>query len=87
MAEFDHTFARHHAPALQAIHARMQLEYLVLDCAETQDGKLLLFEVDNSAVVHTMDSPELFPYKQPQMRKVFAAFRTLLVDASTQHAN
>lgn len=84
MAEFDTTFAQRHASALQAIHQRTQLDYLVLDCAETQDGKLLLFEVDNSAVVHTMDPADLYPYKQPQMRKVFDAFRALLVHASAQ---
>jgi len=25
-----------------------------------------------------MDSPELFPYKAPQMKKVFAAFEAML---------
>jgi hypothetical protein len=78
MASFDATFAARHAIALAAIHQAMRLEYLVLDCAETHDGKLLLFEVDNSAVVHTMDSADLFPYKQPQMRMVFDAFRAML---------
>lgn len=78
MASFDATFAARHAIALAAIHQAMRLEYLVLDCAETHDGKLLLFEVDNSAVVHTMDSVDLFPYKQPQMRMVFDAFRAML---------
>jgi glutathione synthase/RimK-type ligase-like ATP-grasp enzyme len=85
MAEFDTAFAKRHATALQAIHQQLQLDYLILDCAETQDGKLLLFEVDNSAVVHTMDPLDLYPYKQPQMRKVFDAFRTLLVHAIAQN--
>ena len=81
MTTFDEGFARRHAVAIAAIHQAMQLDYLVLDCAETKEGELLLFEVDNSAVVHTMDSADLFPYKRPQMRKVFDAFRTLLVRA------
>ena len=85
MTEFDTAFAQRHAIALQAIHSQMQLDYLVIDCAETRDGKLLLFEVDNSAVVHTMDPIDLYPYKQPQMRKVFDAFRTMLVHAIGQH--
>lgn len=84
MAEFDTAFAQRHAVALQAIHQHMQLDYLVIDCAETQDGKLLLFEVDTSAVVHTMDPIDLFPYKRPQMRKVFDAFRNMLVHAIGQ---
>jgi hypothetical protein len=33
--------------------------------------------------VHAMDPVGLFPYKQPQMRKVFRAFRQMLIDAST----
>jgi hypothetical protein len=86
MADFDTAFANHHAMALKAIHQQMQLDYLILDCAETQDGKLLLFEMDNSAVVHSMDPLDLFPYKQPQMRKVFDAFRTMLLHAIAQHS-
>jgi hypothetical protein len=29
-------------------------------------------------IVHSMDPPELFPYKPPQMEKVFGAFRAML---------
>jgi hypothetical protein len=29
--------------------------------------------------VHNMDSPELFPYKPPQMRKIFEAFAAMLM--------
>lgn len=79
MAGFDHDFAVRHAAALNGIAQRIGLDYLVIDCAETKDGRLLVFEVDNSAVVHAMDSPEIFPYKQPQMRKVFEAFRAMLL--------
>ena len=32
-----------------------------------------------TAVVHNMDSPELFPYKPPQMRKIFEAFAAMLM--------
>jgi hypothetical protein len=34
-------------------------------------------------IVHAMDPPTLFPYKAPQMRKVFAAFEAMLVAAAT----
>ncbi len=54
------------------------LEYVVLDCAETPDGQLLLFEADNGAVVHSMDPIDLFPYKRPAMKKIFNAFQRLL---------
>ena len=78
MAHFDEAFAPRHAAALGEVHARLRLDYLVMDCAETPDGRLLLFEADNVAIVHANDSLEVFPYKGPQMRKVFGAFRQLL---------
>ncbi|MDE2621580.1 MAG: RimK family alpha-L-glutamate ligase [Betaproteobacteria bacterium] len=78
MEHFETGFASRHQQALHAIHERMGLDYLVIDCAETPDGKLLVFEVDSSAVVHAMDPEDLFPYKRPQMEKVFAAFKAVL---------
>ncbi|MDE1981777.1 MAG: RimK family alpha-L-glutamate ligase [Betaproteobacteria bacterium] len=78
MERFDTGFAARHKQALEAIHERMGLDYLVIDCAETCDGELLVFEVDSSAVVHAMDPEDLFPYKRPQMEKVFSAFKALL---------
>ena len=78
MADFDSDFARRHGAALDAVAQRLGLDYLVIDCAETRDGDLLVFEVDTGAVVHLMDDPEVFPYKPAQMRKVFAAFRQML---------
>lgn len=79
MRHFDAEFAHRHRVGLRSVHERFGLEYLVMDCAETGDGKLFVFEVDPGAVVHSMDPPELFPYKQPAMQKVFAAFRCLLL--------
>ena len=78
MQSFDGEFAVRHAGALKEMIARIGLDYFQVDCAETQDGRLLVFEADNTAIVHDMDPPEHFPYKQPQMRKVFDAFRTML---------
>jgi hypothetical protein len=57
---------------------RVGLDYFIVDCAENQNGELLVFEADNTAVVHNMDSPVVFPYKPPQMRKIFAAFTAML---------
>jgi glutathione synthase/RimK-type ligase-like ATP-grasp enzyme len=78
MAQFDEGFAHRHAAALSAIHDRLQLDYVVLDCAETRGGRLLLFEVDSAAMVHANDPGDLFPYKRPQIQKVFSAFRRML---------
>ena len=78
MAQFDGGFAERHREALAAIAARVDLEYFGIDCAETRDGELLLFEADIAMIVHAMDDPALFPYKVPQMQKVFGAFCDML---------
>jgi hypothetical protein len=78
MADFDRDFAIRHADALRAIADRTGLEYLPFDCGETDDGKLLLFELGTNMIVHAMDPPDVFPYKQPQMEKLFGAFRAML---------
>ncbi len=80
MADFEHDFARRHDNAFNAITERMKLDYLVIDCAETVDGRLLIFEVDPGAVIHAMDSADIFPYKQAQMQKVFDGFSEMLAN-------
>ncbi len=82
MRTFESEFALRHAAALRSIHERLQLDYLVIDCAETRDGQLLVFEMDPGAVVHSMDPVDQFPYKPEHMDKIYAAFRTLLLRAS-----
>ena len=78
MLTFDFGFARRHHAALAGMAGRIGLDYFMVDCAETKSGSLLIFEADNTAVVHNMDSPEVFPYKPPQMRKIFDAFVAML---------
>lgn len=78
MAAFDTGFALRHAAALADIDARIGLPYLGIDCAETRDGRLLIFEVDNAMVVHAMDDAGKYPYKGPAMEKVFKAFAGML---------
>jgi hypothetical protein len=82
MANFD-DFAQRHQAALAAIACRTQLDYLCIDCAETPDGQLLVFEIDHAMVVHAMDLEEQFPYKQPHMLKVKNAFRDYLARLTT----
>jgi hypothetical protein len=78
MRTFEIGFGRRHQAALAGISERVGLDYFIMDCAETKDGSLLVFEADNTAVVHNMDSADVFPYKPPQMRKIFEAFSALL---------
>jgi glutathione synthase/RimK-type ligase-like ATP-grasp enzyme len=86
MASFDDGFAQRHAAALAEIDARIGLPYLGIDCAETRDGRLLIFEVDNAMVVHAMDDPGKYPYKGPAMNKVFRAFEAMLHRAAQPSA-
>jgi aromatic-L-amino-acid/L-tryptophan decarboxylase len=78
MTTFDEAFAKRHAGALAELSERVGLEYFAIDCAETSDGELLVFEGHNAMIVHDMDPPEIFPYKLPQMRKIFDAFAAML---------
>lgn len=71
-------FAKKHQAALQAISQRMQLDYLVMDCAETPAGDLLLFEIDHGGVVHAMDVESIFRYKNAHILKAKQAFCELL---------
>ena len=74
MTGFDE-FARRHQAALEAIHRRTRLDYLCIDCAEMSDGRLLIFEIDHTMVVHAMDPIDAFPYKQGPLLKLKSAFR------------
>ncbi len=85
MADFDDNFAVKHAQAFSDINERVGLDYLGIDCAETPDGKLLIFEIDSCMIVHSMDPVDLYPYKQPQMQKVFSAFREMLISQKQVH--
>ncbi|MGB6634148.1 MAG: hypothetical protein WBF12_00575 [Bradyrhizobium sp.] len=78
MRDFDGDFALRHRGALAAVASRVGLDYFTIDCAENKNGELLIFEADNTAVVHNMDSPDVFPYKGPTMRKIFDAFAAML---------
>jgi hypothetical protein len=86
MAGFDTGFARRHRAAFEALHERLGFDFYSIDCAESPDGRLLVFEADAGAIVHMMDPVDIFAYKQPQMRRTFDAFGTLLrrrIDAAT----
>lgn len=78
MEMFEQEFASRHAAALTQMAARLGLEYVAIDCAETQDGALLVFEADNTAIVHDMDPPSVYPYKSRQMQKIFQAVQAML---------
>ena len=83
---FEDGFAAKHHDSLAAVHERLGLDYVTLDCAETADGRLVVFEVDNAAIVHSYDDPVMYPYKPPAMSKVFDAFRELVRDRTKRYS-
>ena len=85
MATFDEGFACRHAAAFKAIYENIAVDYFGIDCAETQDGQLLIFEVGSSMVVHGMDAADMFPYKQPQMQKIYSGFHQMLSERIGQY--
>jgi glutathione synthase/RimK-type ligase-like ATP-grasp enzyme len=78
MVDFDQDFGNRHKEAFRIIGECIGLDYLVIDCGETPEGDLLIFEADNLGFIHAMDPVDIFPYKKPQMHKVFGAFQEML---------
>lgn len=78
METFETDFAVRHAAAFEALTRKLGLDYFVIDCAETKDGRLLLFEAHVAMILHAMDPADIFPYKAPAMHRLFAAFQAAL---------
>jgi glutathione synthase/RimK-type ligase-like ATP-grasp enzyme len=78
MATFSHDFCLRHKQAFDGLVKAIDLDYFGIDCAETLDGQLLIFEVANAMVVHAMDPAATYPYKAANMRSAFQAFQALL---------
>jgi glutathione synthase/RimK-type ligase-like ATP-grasp enzyme len=78
MAGFAQDFAVRHAQAFESVTTLLKLDYVGLDCAETQNGQLLVFEADSDMIVHDMDPVDMYPYKKPAMQKIFDAFYAML---------
>jgi hypothetical protein len=74
MATFDEGFAVRHRQAFEMLCAEISLDYFGIDCAETPDGRLLLFEADVAMIVHALDPAATYPYKKPAMQKLFDGF-------------
>ena len=78
MAEFDTGFAAHHATAFAGLCDVIGLDYFSIDCTESPDGRLIVFEADVAAIIHSMDPPDLYPYKPAAMQRCYDAFAAML---------
>jgi hypothetical protein len=79
--EFHEIFAVKHQGAFRTLCEILKLDYFAIDCAETHDGRLLIFEIDTAMILHCMDVEPEFAYKRAPMQKLFAAFQTLLAQS------
>jgi tetratricopeptide (TPR) repeat protein/glutathione synthase/RimK-type ligase-like ATP-grasp enzyme len=62
--------------ALRAIRAKLSLDYFGIDCALDKNGKVVVFEVNASMLVHLRN--DRFPYKNAPVRRIKAAFASML---------
>ncbi|WP_213739815.1 tetratricopeptide repeat protein [Bradyrhizobium sp. dw_411] len=69
-------FAPANYVALRAIQQRIGLEYFGIDCGLDRSGKLVVFEVNASMLVHAKN--EDFPYKTPAVQRIKLVFDAML---------
>ncbi len=84
MERFDADFCQRHAQAFKLLCDRIDLDYFGIDCGETRDGRLLLFEVDIAMIVHAIEDGPEFSYKKAPMARLFDAFAALLRRRATE---
>jgi tetratricopeptide (TPR) repeat protein len=76
LADPGAVFSASHYEVLRELRARVGLDYFGIDCALDSRGDLLVFEVNASMLVH--DDNAEFPYKDPHVRAIKAAFDAML---------
>jgi Flp pilus assembly protein TadD/glutathione synthase/RimK-type ligase-like ATP-grasp enzyme len=69
-------FTPAHFETLRIIRDRIGLDFFGIDCGLDRDGRLVVFEVNASMLVHEQN--EAFLYKDPYVRAIKAAFGELL---------
>ncbi len=57
----------------------LDLDFFAVDCAIHQDGRLVLFEVDAGAIIHTLDNPTLYPYKHAFVPRIYDALKDAIL--------
>ena len=79
MEQFDQDFSIRFNDQLAAVARALQLDYVIVDCAQSRCGRLLVFEVDSRGIIHAADPQHIYPYKPAVMQKAFDAFQALLL--------
>ena len=75
MTGFHQEFARRHRGALAGLASRVGLDYFGIDCAQTAEGKLLLFEADIAMIVHMIEFTHGLPLQSAADAQAVRRFR------------
>jgi glutathione synthase/RimK-type ligase-like ATP-grasp enzyme len=83
LADPEGVFGARGMAALDAIRRQIGLDYCGIDCALDAEGKVVIFEVNASMLIHA-DNPG-FDYKTPYVMAIKAAFERLLEGKANEY--
>lgn len=78
LANYEQAFPGALAETIREIGRRLDLDYGGIDCALTQDGRVLLFEANATMLVHLADRHADFAYKTPYVNRIFDAMSGMI---------
>ncbi|WP_158602012.1 tetratricopeptide repeat protein [Pararobbsia silviterrae] len=76
LADPRHVFDDAQLGALREIQARIGLDYFGVDCGIDREGRVVVFEVNASMLVHGQNAE--FPYKHEAVERIRLAFHAML---------
>ena len=80
LADWRGVFGVAGAAAVDQVARRLDLDYGGLDCALTDDGRVLFFEANACILVHLDEPPRAFPYKHRHVPPIRDAFTRLVLE-------
>ena len=78
LADYRAVFPGVLGDAVETVARRIGLDYAGIDCALTEDGRVLLFETNANMLVHLNDPIEAYPYKHRYVPRIFDAMAALV---------
>lgn len=81
--EPDRVFGPKGMAALDAIRRQIGLDYFGIDCSLDSEGRVVIFEVNASMLIHLHN--EGFEYKTPHVNRIKQSFELLLEQRANEH--
>ena len=78
LADITQVFAPPLLADLSKMAQLLDLDFFAVDCGIHQDGRLVLFEADAGAIIHTLDNPDLYPYKHQYVPRIYDALQKVI---------